>query len=388
MLSTSNQDSVLFLSEDDASTATTTTTTTTSSGRAGPTRRRYYSTIVICATALLLFGETIHNVKSVQQPFAAVQSSEMNRRTTTSDDAIHSIVNGTTTSSWEPALRMPPLPQPIRPNGGGIVFFLHIPKTGGTTMRAFLQKHADQLHVARNSHGWQGMIQQMDEAVVNGTDGKLIAFETHDQNVPSYRQLSPKLREWKRKAKENNVSFFMATLLRESVSMQISSFNYYYVAPWKKLANDTVQDFHDTLLYNPQCSFLQEGGVFFGNLDRKRPELRDTRNRLNAALRKEHCDAVYTTLLEDMDWVGTTEQIKTETLPLFHHLFQHTNITGKGHVNKMKVRMKRERLNETDVAWVLNTTLWDQQWYNATREIYRFDEWRHQIGHEFFFPNT
>jgi len=387
MLSTSNQDSALLLSGDDASTVSTNATTTSSGRGACSARRRCCATVVICATALLLFGGTIHNIKSIQQPFAAVKSNEMNRRTTKSDDAVN-VVNSTATCTWEPALRMLPLPQPFRPIGGGIVFFLHIPKTGGTTMRAFLQKHADELHVARNSHGWQGMIQQMDEAVVNGTDGKLIAFETHDQNVPSYRQLSPRLREWRRIANENNVPFFMATLLRESVSIQISSFNYYYVAPWKKLANVTVQDFHDTLLYNPQCSFLHEGGMFFGDLDRKHPELRDTRNRLNAALRKEHCDAVYMTLLEDMDWVGTTERIKSETLPLFHYLFQHTNITGKGHVNNMKARMKRERLNESDVALVRNTTLWDQQWYNTTREIYRFDEWRQQIGPEFFFPNT
>ena len=255
-------------------------------------------------------------------------------------------------------------------------------------MREFFKQNADELHIARNVGGWKRIVPLMDGLVKNGTQGRIVAIETHDQNVPPYRQLSPKIREWKRTAQQNHVPFFVATLLREPMSMQISSFNYYYVAPWKKLANDTVSDFLDTMLDHPQCNFLVNGGMFFDNLDRKHPNIRERRNALNRELEKQHCNQVYELLLSDMDWVGTTERMKTETLPLFHYLFQLNNITGDGHTNKMKVRMNRDRLNATDVAVVNLRTEWDQEWYQKTQEIYQFDQWRHGIGPEFFFAAT
>ena len=166
--------------------------------------------------------------------------------------------------------------------------------------------------------------------------------------------------------------------------MQISAFNYYYLAPWKKLANNTVQDFLETLLWNPQCSFLSVGGMFFDNLDRKKPTIPETRTRLNAELQKEHCDHAYRLLVEDMDWIGTTERMRIETLPLFNYLFHHSNFTGKTVVNKMKKRLTADRLNATHVEFVRNTTSWDNEWYWKAQEIYKFDEWGSQIGAEFF----
>ena len=253
-------------------------------------------------------------------------------------------------------------------------------------MREFFKQNSDELHVVRNSGGWRRVVPLVDRLVQNGTQGRIVAVETHDQNVPPYHQLSHKIREWKRTAAQNNVPFFVATLLREPVSMQISAFNYYYVAPWKRLANDTVADFLDTLLDNPICSFLHNGGMFFDNLDRKHPEIRNRRSKLNRELQKQHCDLVYELLLSDMDFVGTTDRLETETLPLFRYLFHRKNTAGsKGHANEMRrVRMHLDRLNETDVARVKQGTEWDKEWYHKAQEIYQFNSWRDHIGPEFF----
>jgi hypothetical protein len=253
-------------------------------------------------------------------------------------------------------------------------------------MREFFKRNANELHIVRSSGGWRKVVPLVDSLVQNGTQGRIVAVETHDQNVPPYHQMSHKIRQWKRTAAQHNVPFFVATMLRESVSMQISSFNYYYVASWKKLANDTVADFLDTLLDNPICSFLYNGGTFFGNLDRKLPEIRERRNKLNSELQKQHCDLVYELLLADMDWVGTTDRLETETLPLFRYLFHLNNTAGaKGHANEMiQVRMHLDRLNETDVDRVMKGTLWDQEWYQKAQEIYQFRRWRDHIGPAFF----
>lgn len=253
-------------------------------------------------------------------------------------------------------------------------------------MRDFLKKNANQLHIVRNAGGWKKVVSMVDRLVQNGTHGQIVAIETHDQNVPPYHQLSHKIREWKRTAALHNVPLFVATLLRESVSMQISSFNYYYVASWKKLANDTVADFLDTLLDNPICSFLHNGGMFFDNLDRKHPEIRARRNKLNNELQKQHCDLAYELLMADMDWVGTTDRLETETLPLFRYLFHRNNTAGaKGHANEMRqVRMHLDRLNESDVAHVKHSAEWDQEWYHKAQEIFKFKMWRDHIGPDFF----
>lgn len=124
--------------------------------------------------------------------------------------------------------------------------------------------------------------------------------------------------------------------------------------------------------------------MFFENLDRKHPFIRERRDKLNRELEKSQCDRVYQLLLEDMDWVGTTERMSLETLPLFHYLFQLRNVTSK-HSNKMRVRMHQDRLKQTDLEFVKNTTMWDQEWYRKTQEIYQFDQWSDQIRPEFFF---
>lgn len=95
-------------------------------------------------------------------------------------------------------------------------------------MRDLFKQHADQFYMARHVGRWNKMVSTVDRLVKEGTKGQIVALETHDQNVPPYHKLSPKIREWKRTAGHNHVPFFVATVLRESVSMQISSFNYYY----------------------------------------------------------------------------------------------------------------------------------------------------------------
>ena len=148
---------------------TPTGTTTPKGGPRFPRAR--YNLVVVLAMALLLLFQQSRSMISIQLHFASVDDRRATQRTS---------------STWEPVAAMPPLPEPF--HNGGIIFFLHMPKCGGTTIREYLKVHSDQLHIARHSGGWRFMIQKMDELVEHGTNGQLIAFETHDQNVPPYTQ--------------------------------------------------------------------------------------------------------------------------------------------------------------------------------------------------------
>jgi hypothetical protein len=269
------------------------------------------------------------------------------------------------------------LPVPKQLTSGGILYFLHVPKSGGTTVREFLGKRVDELVVARKAGPYNDMATYLDQLVVNGTNGKLIAFETHDSNVPSYPELSVNLRRWKATAKANNVPIFYFTLLREPVSFQISAFNYYYLHEKRAIANDTVTDFIDTLMYNPQCQFLYNGGGFFGLLDGHVNRRDDILTRMNARLQQEHCDQVYQQLFDDMDWVGATERMKVETLPLINYL---TNRTGAPMTaNQSLKRMTMSRLTESHRQTVIESAKWDTEWYEKMQETFPFSPWEHAV---------
>lgn len=223
------------------------------------------------------------------------------------------------------------LPQPFQ--NGGIIYYLHIPKSGGSTVREFLSSRSS-LKVARKRNEYKQMVMEIDQLLRNGTNGKIHAFESHSSNIPPYVQISPKVREWKAVAAAKDVPFFTFTLLRDPISYQISSFNYYYLGRRRRLANDTVQDFIDTLQIDPQCDFLVHGGGFTSMLDgyiRNNFALKDVNGRIN----NHDCDTAYQTLFQDMDWIGSTAGMQTQTLPLLNYLTlsrglpQHVNQSPK-----------------------------------------------------------
>ena len=264
------------------------------------------------------------------------------------------------------------LPQPFK--SGGIIYFVHIPGTDGHLIRDFLSSRTIYV-VARRIGQYKKMAVQIENLIQSGElNGQIYAFETHGSTVPPYVDISEKVKEWKvASAAVEDVPFFTFTIMKEPTALQLSSFNHYYLGRKVLLANDTADDFVQTLLNDPQCEFLARGGGFHSMLDgfvRKDEVL----NELNRGFTDEECDRAYGDLFEDMDWIGTTEKMKSEMLPLLNYL------TGSGDIPELEykeapAKMTLERLSKAHLERLEHSTRRDKKWYKAAQVAFRFDSW-------------
>ena len=173
-----------------------------------------------------------------------------------------------------------------------------------------------EIHFAKDKKRYQSTNDFVENAVRIGTEKKRIIFyEIHAMDTPSYWNLRNKLQRWRSTAKARNVPVFFFTVLRESLSYAVSHFNFFHVQeknPSFPKANATEQNLIEYSLYNPQCQFLYKGERSM------RAQKKDTQGIIK--VNPEICDNVYESFFETLDWVGTTERLSNETIPLLTKL--------------------------------------------------------------------
>jgi Sulfotransferase family len=116
---------------------------------------------------------------------------------------------------------------PVRNDKGVIVFFLHIPKTGGTSIRRIFRRYG-KVYFAWGRKAYDRTVREFSDKLDRWVDGDLVFFELHGGDALSYKEFAVTLREWRRKAHEKGIPFFAFTVVREPVSFAISSFAYYH----------------------------------------------------------------------------------------------------------------------------------------------------------------
>ena len=207
-------------------------------------------------------------------------------------------------------------PLPTMENGG-VVFFLHVPKAGGTTVRLNLQKaeHVD-YYFGRNKTSYLEAAPLVEQALINGTgNGRVLVLEVHALDSPSLLQLKDRLKSWRIMAAQNDVNTFFFTILREPLSYSLSHFNFFHVQRRNdsfEQCNATEADFLRLSLDNPQCQFLADG-----------ERSMRVQKRLQRSVSAHTClNLVYEALIDTMDWVGTTEKLSNQTLPLLSRVLR------------------------------------------------------------------
>jgi hypothetical protein len=297
-------------------------------------------------------GSTVHDVP--------ISSSRTNNRTVTSTNAT------TTSTSWRqlPPLYSPNSQQlPVRNESGIILYFLHIPKTGGSTVA----------HPFRNQ--WQHAMKvwgkpqhkrckaQMSEILDNWQTGDAVYFEYHAGDAPSYLKVRNVLQKWRAQATALGVPFFAFTVFREPISFALSHFNYYHAsqrkyAGYTHFRQPTEKDFVETTPPSPQCLFLTRTEVAY----------RTKHRALRENLAQQDCVGAYQAVLHDMDWIGTTDRLDSETFPLLQYV-AHLGVDDIDFKqrNKSEKKISVSDLSQASIQHVRNITAWDQEVYERVQ---------------------
>jgi hypothetical protein len=207
-------------------------------------------------------------------------------------------------------------------------------------------------------------------------DGKKILFLELHGVLPSLFALHASYAKWRTLAERFNSTFFSFALVREPISYTVSYFNFYVAEPCSfpvcknALMKPTEENLESTLLFNHQCQlFAREHWELFGTWQEmfERP--------VTAA----ECEAVYQLVLSDMDWVGTTKAMSTETLPLLTQMFANNAKAG----NKMPQINKSwkpnhltvDALQPETVERIRSMNVYDQAIYEAVQRDFPVDMW-------------
>ena len=208
-------------------------------------------------------------------------------------------------------------------DNGAVILFYHIAKTGGTTIRrAFANvSHVRYVLAKKNVPHRQvdAFLKVQQNNKHNGITRRKVLFLEFHGISPGLSELSERIISWRSQCTEKNIRFFAFTLLRDPVALHISAFTFFRHDDNKAMARNTSSSFAllqdqllQTALPNRQCGVLHHGQ---GN--KLSPSL--------SAVTSAQCDNVRQHLCREWDWVGTTEQLNTSTLPALHSIVHGTS---------------------------------------------------------------
>ena len=290
---------------------------------------------------------------------------------------------------------------------GGIIVFYHIYKTGGSTVGKMLHELA---RLDESKYLRFGMLRKdvqwerdcLGSIEVASTSNKLMLLELHNEypapDFPSLVEMTPLLNKWRIEAHKQNLGFFAFTLVREPVQHALSFFNFFHVG-WKANPQEppdswnpfnrlvpSEENFVKSFVGNRQCQMLgtdpEATLATPSDLVREEassPPLPSYNN--NEDPYDCHIDQVYDALFDSMDWVGTTENLQNETLPLLTKLILDEPEVGLN-TESFKVYknfnggyrgLSQKDLSKETIQHIQKETQLDRQLYNDVAKIFTLD---------------
>jgi hypothetical protein len=280
--------------------------------------------------------------------------------------------------STKPSASVTQRPLPNFENGG-VVVFNHIAKTGGTTIRENFSKLPNvEWQFVGGLDDLLTYSKEVDERLTSKIkDNKILFLELHGP-VPGMFTLHDFLDRWHRIAKQENTSFFAFTMVRDPVAYSVSFFNFILAEPCLfngcpyKTWPVTEENFIESAQPNYQCHYIARDVTWF-DFTEKQP--------IPPLATKYECDAVYDVMKLDMDWIGTTEKMSTETMPLLTKMLVNKKQKGPSLETFNEVEKKKPLVIKTDalqpatVEYIRAISQYDQAIYDKAKRDYPIAMW-------------
>jgi len=224
---------------------------------------------------------------------------------------------------------------------------------------------------------------------------KLILLELHVEHpapdFPSLVELAPILDRWRAEADRRGVGFFAFTLVREPVAHALSFFNFFHVGnirngrplpsrtdhdywnPFKPLRSSEENFLRSYYSNNRQCRMLNSDpqATYAAPQDLVWNETLVSKKQVTDSQQPCRIDKVHNALFDSLDWVGTTENLQNETLPLLTKLVANDPSVGRNNA-PFKVfdnnlngprGMKKYDLSDNTLSTILERTRLDRGLY-------------------------
>lgn len=304
--------------------------------------------------------------------------------------------HGTTTTE------RPSLPQ-FQEGKGGLVIFYHVAKTGGSTIRGLFHqldsKVSNHFKNVRYMNPLNSNFRAPDVNVDGGTciphghqkweksyRNTLKHITSEDHNVtllleihggcPGLEIMAPYIQNLRKTSQEHNKPFFAFTLVRDPLPYLISYFKFFHGqrCTWRwcehgRYANFTEENLLASAQVHPnqQCFLLKHLSAIEG----MHPSFYD-KCRVGA----DDCNNLYSSMKSTLDWIGTTERLSVDTLPLLHQMLGLRNKSGNTTiVAENKTVSSREpfeqHLSNSTIAKLSQISSLDQVIYDQVTSDYR-----------------
>lgn len=321
---------------------------------------------------------------------------------------------------------------------GGIIVFYHIYKTGGSTVGKMLHEISREdkarfpntksdnsfesfknaqwnpsrlfFTMIRKSISWEDDCLETLDLAENHK--KLVLLELHIEypapDFPSLVELTPMLDKWRAEADRRGVGFFAFTQIREPVAHALSFFNFFHVGnapknrpprtrvdhdywnPFRPLGSTEDNFLHSYFETDRQCRMLNSDpqATTGAPYDVVWTQKALSEEQVETSLKPCRVDKVRDTFFNSLDWVGTTENLQNETLPLLTKLIM--DDPNRGRNNKPfkvfdnnpagAVGMKKDDLSKKTMYTILQRTQLDRELYKEVTRNFQLSNlgWDYQ----------
>jgi len=224
----------------------------------------------------------------------------------------------------------------------------------------------------KKRRSWMKLLSKRVESTLKSQNStkKTLLLEFHG-GVPSLRNLVPFIQKWRRLSHEHEKRFFAFTVVRDPIPYSVSYFNMFHFKcthNWcehEQYMNWTQDNLLKSLKPNRQCFFLTHLSSIAG----MHPSFYD-----KCRVLKNDCKNIYNIMKDNLDWVGTTENLSFDTIPLLSRLldYDYSTLENKKVAVKSKQELSRMKLNTT--LGIRAFTELDQELYDNVRESYTLDK--------------